>query len=198
MVAFFPTLPNTKEKIAEKAWELGVYAALFFTNVKSLTGQDKYPFVLQVHGPFPESQGVVLYIVSEPGTPSNFLCAINDSGRMNFGCSEDWKDKNKFVAYAIKTANELLKVTEAAKEIQPPSSQEKKPNNFNFISLIPASIAFLVAPFDFVRGNGVRMLEGWKFIFSAGESHVQINIEIWLVQLAIAIALGFVLARNVK
>lgn len=202
MVAFFPTLPNTKEKMFEKAWELGSYGALLFTDVKSLMGNDKYPYVLEVRGPFPESQGVTLYVVSEPGTPTNYLCAINDSGRMNFGCSDDWKIKEKFVAQALKAATELLKVETPAKEISVPTSQKSQSGTsiYKWLPLLPILLAFLVAPFDHVsRKFGVRTLDGWALIFSAGgDRDLQINATIWVVQLAIGAAMGFAIAKLMK
>jgi len=204
MVAFYPTLPNTKSKRAERAWELGTYAVLLFTNVKALSGGDVYPFVLEVRGPFPESQGVAMYVVSEPGAPTNYLCAITDNGRANFGCSDDWKDKDKFVAQALQTAKNVLKVEETINEIAPPitpEGQNQKSPGVLLLSFLPIAIAFLVAPFDRVFGlHGIRTLYGWRFIFTAADesSRLQINITIWIVQIGISIAVAYLLARLAK
>lgn len=199
MIAFSPTLPSTKEKIAERAWEIGPYAALLFSDVNSLSGNDIYPFVIEVRGPFPESQGVALYVVSEPGNPTNFLCAITDSGRVNYGSSDDWKSRKMFIDKAIETARKLLSIGESAKEISPPKSKELTTSRFKILPLIPIALSFSIAPFDSVIGrNGFKILDGWQFIFLAGGERLQINITIWLVQLGIGVALSVWLARAVK
>lgn len=200
MVAFYPTLPTTKGIQSKRAWLIGNYAALLFCDVPALNGNRMYPFVLEVWGPFPESARVTLYVTSETGSPTNFLCVFYEGGRRNYGESDDWKSEDKFVARALEVVREMLAIEDNPLEsVPPPPRNEVKSQSLdirNLLCFIPVLVAFVYAPFNSVNSKGVAWLEGWGVIFTAGDSGgVQVNYAIWGVQLLIASAISYYLYR---
>jgi hypothetical protein len=196
MLAFYPTLPRTEGMTPESSWKLGAYGALLFLDVPSLDGSSKYPFVLELRGPFPESSGVVEYVTSEPGNPDHYICAFTESGRSNFGCSANWRDRSKFLEKALTIARESLKVSGPVVEVSPASAHSARTSSaLKWMPLVPLAISFAFAPFDSGNNMGVKWFNGWRFIFSAGGEYLQINVMIWLVQIALSIAFAVWLAR---
>ena len=200
MLAFSPTLPNPKMGEAKRVWYFGPYGAAFFTDVESLSGNEKYPFVFEVRGPLPGKPELRLSVVSEPGVPTNFLCAITESGRRNYGSSDEWKVEEKFLEKAIEVAKDVMGVSEGISEVTPAYSEKATtvPVRFfeSYLFWLPIMVAFAFAPFDWINGYGVARLNGWKFIFTAGAQGFQINFQIWVIQFVVAAAVGMLLFKS--
>ncbi len=99
------------------SYDVGPYACTLIGDIEAAGGV-QYLYILEVIAP--GSGMPILYIASEVNTmakalggPSHFLGAFPGSGHVNYGASNDWADREKFLAAALEKVAEHFKIRPA-------------------------------------------------------------------------------------
>jgi hypothetical protein len=109
-------IPSIKEAKPLERIRLGGYEIVFLGNVESV-GAIRYKYIVVV---FKAGENKPIYFVSseenvlakELGGGTHFLCAFEDDRHVNFGCSDEWADYEKFANRALQLVKDKFHILE--------------------------------------------------------------------------------------
>jgi hypothetical protein len=104
-------MPKIKAAKAIAQFAVGIHTAVLYGDIEP-AGRVQYAYLMTVFDP----QKQVKFIVSSEvnsmqptmGGGSHYLCIFEETGRSNFGDSDDWADEELFTARALGIAWERL------------------------------------------------------------------------------------------
>ncbi len=107
-------MPSIKDAKPLERIRLGGYEIVFLGDIESV-GAIRYKYIVIV---FKIGEKAPIYFVSSEenalakdlGGGSHFLCAFEGEGHVNYGCSDEWADYDKFADRALQMVKDKFKI----------------------------------------------------------------------------------------